>query len=126
MKQSTMAILLTLAICPTLLLPARADGLKSAIGKLPKRLFVITVGTAVGTPVALVRCTRREVVNKTKEAYDLGGVPKPLGYLSAGFFGIPSGILSGAVVGTADGVLDSVSNSKDLDRSAISLEKLAF
>jgi len=108
--------------------PSSAKGALSGLAKLPKKLLVVTVGTAVGTPVALVRCTKREVVNKTKEAFDLGGVPKPLGYLTAGFFGIPSGILSGAATGALDGVLDSVANSSDepFNKGSVSMDKLVF
>jgi hypothetical protein len=88
----------------------------------------IAVGTLIGAPIALARCTKRELVRQTKEAYTLGGVPKPLGYLTAGAFGIPSGILCGAWYGAADAVADSVANSGDepLSKAVISLDKLVF
>lgn len=107
---------------------ARADSAQSTAVALPKRLFSFTIGTAVGTPIAIARCTHREVIKRTKEAYQLGGCPKPIGYVTAGFFGIPSGIFFGAGVGAADGVVDSWTHSKDepLNKSSLSLEELKF
>ena len=101
---------------------------KSFVAHLPQRLASFAVGTAVGTPIALVRCTRRELARQTKEAYTLGGVPKPLGYVSAAVFGVPSGVLCGAWYGTADGVADSWVYSKDslFSKDTFSLEKLVF
>ena len=92
---------------------------------LPKRLVFCVVGTAVGTPIAVVRCTKREIKRRTKEAYDLGGVPKPLGYLSAGLFGIPSGLFCGPIIGAGDAVADSLTNDP-FSKGSFSLEKLEF
>lgn len=129
MKQSKVPItLLTLAMALSLSAsgsqPAKADGLSN----LPKKLFVATVGTAVGTPIAVVRCTHREVIKRTKEAYQLGNVPKPVGYVTAGMFGIPSGILFGLGVGAADGVVDGIKHSSDepLNKGSVSLDELYF
>jgi hypothetical protein len=100
---------------------------KSFVAHLPVRLVSFAVGTAVGTPIAWVRCTHTEIVKRTKEAYNLGGVrPKPLAYLSAGCLGLPSGILSGAWSGAFNGVADSWVNSKDapFSKDTFSLEKL--
>jgi hypothetical protein len=100
---------------------------KSPITHIPITLASFVVGTFVGTPIALVRCTHTELKKRTKEAYDLGGVrPKPLAYLSAGFFGIPSGLLSGVWSGALNGVSDSWRNSKDapFSKDSFSLEKL--
>lgn len=105
----------------------RRQNRKSFVTHVPLTMLSFVVGTAIGTPIALVRCTRIEVKKRTKEAYDLGGVrPKPLAYLSAGFFGIPSGILSGAWSGALNGVSDSLKNSKEVpfSRDCFSLEKL--
>jgi hypothetical protein len=120
-----LANLIALQTC----LPVRADGTKPFIESLPKRLASFTVGTAIGTPIALVRCTKREVVKQTKEAYKLGGVhPSQLGYLPAGFFGIPSGIIFGVFCGVTDGLADSWVNSKDapFGKESFSLEKLEY
>ena len=57
--------------------PAQAGGVKSFVGHLSQRLLSFAVGTAVGIPIALARCTKRELVKQTKEAYSLGGVLKP-------------------------------------------------
>jgi cyanate permease len=106
---------------------AWADGQQSA-PSLPKRLFAFTLGTAIGTPIAIARCTHREIVKRTKEAYELGGMPKPIGYATAAFFGVPSGIAFGAGVGAADGVVDSWTNSEaePVNKGSISLDKLYF
>jgi hypothetical protein len=127
-KPAMLAKVIALALCIGAGLPSQADGLKTSLGSIPKRILVVTVGATVGTPVALARCTKREVVKRTKECYSLGGVPKPLGYVTAGAFGIPSGIFFGAGVGAVDGVLDSVVNSGDepLNKGSLSLDKLYF
>ena len=119
-----LALIFVLCAAP----PSLADGAKSFIGNLPKRLVSFTVGTAVGTPIAVARCTHRELIKQTKEAYTLGGVPKPLGYVSAAFFGIPSGFLSGAWSGVTNGVSDSWVGSKDepFGKESFSLDKLEF
>jgi hypothetical protein len=100
----------------------------SAFGHLPKRLVAFTVGATFGTPLALIRCTKREVISQTKVAYTLGDAPKPLHYLTAVFFGVPSGVMYGAFWGTANGVADSWVNSDDtaFSKSSFSLEKLTF
>jgi hypothetical protein len=100
---------------------------KSPITHIPITLASFVVCTFVGTPIAWVRCTHTEIKKRTKEAYDLGGVrPKPLAYLSAGFFGIPSGLVSGIWSGALNGVSDSWRNSKDapFSKDSFSLEKL--
>jgi len=110
-------------------LPCWADGTKPFIERLPQRLASFTVGTAIGTPIALVRCTKREVIKQTKDAYKLGGVhPSQLGYLPAAFFGIPSGIFCGVCCGVSDGLADSWVNSKDapFGKETFSLDKLEF
>ncbi len=101
---------------------------KSSAAHLPLRLVVFTAGAAIGFPIAWVRCTQKELVRQTKTAYQLGGVPKPLGYLSAGFFGIPSGILSGGWSGAFNGLADSWVGSKDgeFSKENISLDKLVL
>lgn len=107
--------------------PKTTQTTRSFVTHLPIRLVSFAVGTAVGTPIAWVRCTHTEIVKRTKEAYDLGGVrPKPLAYLSAGCLGIPSGILSGAWSGAFNGVADSWVNSKEAPfrKDTFSLEKL--
>ena len=122
-------LLLASVIALQTCLPAWADGTKSFVVHLPQRLAAFTAGTAIGTPIALVRCTKRELVKQTKDAYQLGGVrPKQLGYVSAAFFGIPSGILSGAFCGVSDGVADSWINSKDapFGKESFSLDKLEY
>lgn len=94
---------------------------------IPITLASFVVGTAIGTPIAMVRCTHIELKKRTKEAKDLGGVrPKPLAYLSAGVFGIPSGILSGVWSGTFNGISDSWRNSKDapFSKETFSLDTL--
>jgi hypothetical protein len=123
-----LAMSMTLFLFLSAVAPVRADGLKTSLSSLPKKIIVIGVGTTVGTPIALARCTKREVAKRTKECFDLGGVPKPLGYVTAGFFGIPSGIFFGAGCGAFDGVLDSVVNSGDepLNKGSLSLDKLYF
>jgi hypothetical protein len=125
----SLMLALVLGLYISISLPARADGTKSFIGHLPQRLAAFTAGTAIGTPIAVVRCTKRELVKQTKDAYKLGGVrPKALGYVSAAFFGIPSGLLSGAVCGVSDGVADSWASSKDepFGRKSFSLDKLEY
>jgi hypothetical protein len=112
-------LLLASVIALQTCLPAWADGTKSFVVHLPQRL----------APIALVRCTKRELVKQTKDAYQLGGVrPKQLGYVSAAFFGVPSGILSGAFCGLSDGLADSWINSKDapFGKESFSLDKLEF
>jgi ABC-type nitrate/sulfonate/bicarbonate transport system permease component len=126
------AVIQTPAVQATAGIPKSSQSLgqksKSFPIHLSQRLVSLAVGTAIGTPVALIRCTRREIARQTKEAYTLGGVPKPLGYVSAVFFGVPSGVLSAAWYGTADGIVDSWINSKDepYSKSSFSLKKLAF
>lgn len=109
-------------------LSVRAESTKSFVTHLPRRLAAFTVGTAVGTPVAIARCTHREVIKQTKVAFDLGDMPKPFGYVTAGFFGIPSGILFGVGCGSADGLADSWINAKDApySKDSFSLAKLKF
>lgn len=125
-KQSLLVIVV-LSTC--FALPVNAESAKSFAGNLPQRIASFAAGAAIGTPIALVRCTKREVVKQTKVAFNLGGVrPKPLGYFSAAFFGIPSGIMSGAICGLSDGVLDSVRGAKDepFGKESFSLDKLTF
>ena len=126
-RSSFFLLALVLGLCPCL--PSRADGTKSFVANLPKRLVAFTVGAAIGTPIAVVRSTHKELIKQTKVAYDLGGVrPKPLAYASAAFFGIPSGIVSGAWTGVTNGVSDSWVNSKDapFSKESFSLDKMVF
>lgn len=104
------------------------DSTKSFIGHFPKSLLSFAAGTAIGTPIALVRCTKRELVKQTKEAYSLGGVSKPLGWITAGFFGLSSGVLFGVGLGISDGLADSWVNSGDAPFSgkSFSLDDLVF
>jgi hypothetical protein len=105
----------------------RSFSAKSFAGHLPQSLASVAVGTLVGTPIALVRCTKRELVKQTKECYTLGGVPKPLGYVTAAFFGIPSGILCGAWYGVPDGLADACVNSDEpFGKASFSLEELEW
>ena len=108
--------------------PAKAENTKSFLVHFPQRLVSFTVGTAIGTPIAVIRCTGRELVRQPQEALKLGGVPKPLGYLSAAFFGIPSGLLCGAGYGVSDGFADSWLAAKDapFSKASFSLDKLAY
>jgi hypothetical protein len=128
MKSTGLLLLFVLILDLPAFLPARGESAQSVVVHLPQRVLAFTIGAAVGTPVALVRCTRRELIKQTKEAFNLGGVPKPFGYITAGAFGIPSGVLYGAGYGTADGVADSLLNAKDApySKDSFSLEKLAF
>ena len=120
---ASVSCLLALAAAPA----AHAESAGSFLRHLPQRTAGIVVGTLVGTPIALARCTKRELVAQTKLCYDLGGVPKPIGYITAGAFGIPSGIMCGAWYGAADGVADSVVNSKEpFGKASLSLDKLTF
>jgi hypothetical protein len=110
-------------------LPARADGAGKFIIHLPQRVASSVAGFAIGTPIALVRCTKRELIKETKEAYTLGGVrPKVLAYATAAFFGIPSGAMSGIWYGAIDGTADGWVYSKDkpFSKATFSLDKLAF
>jgi ABC-type nitrate/sulfonate/bicarbonate transport system permease component len=120
------APLVVVALC--LASPANADPVQSAIAQVPARAVGTVLGAAIGTPIALVRCTKRELVKQTKECFTLGGVPKPLGYVTAAAFGIPSGIICGAWYGAADGIADGVANSKDspFNKGVFSLDKLSF
>ncbi len=120
--------LLMLVLCFCSYPFAKAESAKSFVVHLPQRIAAFTIGTAIGTPIALVRCTGRELVRQPKEAYKLGGVPKPLGYVSAAFFGIPSGFLCGAGYGVSDGVADSWLAAKDapFSKASFSLDKLAY
>ena len=122
------ALLPALTLCATLAMPAKADGLASAVLSVPKRIIVVAVGSTVGFPIALVRCTKRELINRTKEAYELGGVPRPIGYITAGFFGVPSGLICGGIIGTADSIADSVKNSggEPFNKASLSLDELVF
>jgi hypothetical protein len=119
---------MALALALGVSLSARADNAKSYIEHIPQRIAGCAIGTLVGTPIALVRCTKRELVKQTKEAYTLGGMPKPLGYITSGFFGVPSGIMCGVWYGTFDGAIDGYVNSKDtmFNKGTFSLDKLEY
>jgi hypothetical protein len=110
-------------------LPARADGVGTFMAHLPQRLVGSAVGFAVGTPIALVRCTKRELIKETKEAYTLGAVrPKVLAYATAVFFGVPSGAMSGIWYGAINGTADGWAYSKDkpFTKGTFSLDKLEY
>jgi hypothetical protein len=125
--RSSLLLALVFALCGGL--PSQADGAKSFVANLPKRIVSFTVGAAIGTPIAVVRSTHKELKKQTKVAYDLGGVrPKPLAYASAAFFGIPSGFASGAWTGVFNGVSDSWVNAKEapFSKGSFSLDKMEF
>lgn len=100
---------------------------KSFVENLPGRLASFAVATAVGTPIALTRCTHRELIKQTKEAYTLGGMPKPMGWVTAALFGVPSGVLCGVWYGLSDGVADSwVGSEQPFSKDSFSLDKLEW
>lgn len=104
-----------------------AGSTTSFVQNFPQRLASFAVGTAVGTPIAVTRCTQRELIKQTKEAYKLGGVPKPFGWVTAAFFGLPSGVVCGIWYGVSDGVADSwVGSKKPFSKDAFSLDKLEW
>jgi hypothetical protein len=94
----------------------------------PKRILAFATGAVVGTPIAVVRSTHKQLVYQTKEAYRLGGLYPPFGWVTAGAFGIPSGVLCGVGYGLGDGVMDSLDNVKDapFSRASFSMEKLEW
>ena len=99
----------------------------SGLDYLPARMASFVVGSAVGTPISFVRCMHRELIKQTKEAYTLGGMPPPLGWVTAGLFGIPSGVLCGVWYGSTDGVIDGWVGSKEpFSKQAFSLDKLEY
>ncbi|MBU6454905.1 MAG: hypothetical protein KGS72_24260 [Cyanobacteria bacterium REEB67] len=110
-------------------LPAQAEGAGKFIVHLPQKLVGSVAGFVVGTPIAMVRCTKRELIKETKEAHTLGGVrPKVLSYATSAFFGIPSGAMSGVWYGVIDGTADGWVNSGDkpFSKATFSLDKLTF
>ncbi len=102
-------------------------GVKSLIVHLPQSLASIVVGAAVGMPVALFRCTHRDFVRAINDASTIGGVPKPLGNITAALFGIPSGFLSSGWDTVINGMGDSIANAdKPFSKDCFSLGKMLF
>jgi hypothetical protein len=106
----------------------QAGSTKSSFFRGPKKLLAFATGAVVGAPIALVRSTRKQLVYQTKEAYTLGGLYPPLGWATAGFFGVPSGILCGVGYGLGDAVVDSYVNANDapFSKASFSLEKMEW
>ena len=74
-------------------LPARADGAKSFVAHIPQRIAAFTVGTLAGTiPLPWFAARGGNWSNKQRRPYELRRGTKPIGYLTAGVFGIPQGI----------------------------------
>jgi hypothetical protein len=82
----------------------------------PARFASFVVGSVVGTPVAMVRKTKQEIITATK---DLVGDTNNKFLLGAGgILGVPAGIVSGFFEGPVYGVVDAWKGSADEPFSA--------
>jgi hypothetical protein len=86
--------------------PVNMDGiLKRAVTHFPRTAASFTAGVFLGTPVAMVRKSKEEVVSMAKDITDNSKNPLYLGL--AGSLALPFG----AWAGTLDGAISSMKNS---------------
>lgn len=98
---------------------AKTASSKSSSGgsaAVPARFASFVVGSVVGTPVAMVRKSKQEIVTATR---DLVGDTNNKFLLGAGgFLGVPAGLISGFFEGPVYGVMDAWKGSADEPFSA--------
>lgn len=85
--------------------------LGGALSKVPRNVPAFLTGAVVGTPVAVVRMSKREIVTSTREL--VGDTDNPLFLGAGGILGVPAGLMSGAIYGLYAGVADSWVNADD-------------
>ena len=79
--------------------------------KIPKNVPAFIAGVVVGTPIALVRMSKREIVTATREL--VGETDNPLILGAGGVLGVPAGLMGGALYGLYAGTADSWVNADD-------------
>lgn len=90
-------------------------------GGIMNRAASFTAGVVVGTPIAIVRKCKTEIVQATKDL--TGDTDKLYFILPAGLLGMPFGALSGTVEGTFLGIINSwkASGDEPFSKEAFSL-----
>jgi hypothetical protein len=79
--------------------------------KVPKNVPAFVAGVVVGTPIAFVRMSKREVVSATREL--VGETENPLILAPASVLGVPAGIMSGGIYGLAHAIGNAWTNADD-------------
>ncbi len=108
--------------------PSGDSGIKGRLGgflsKIPTNVPALVVGWVVGTPVALTRMSKREIITATREL--VGDTDNPLILGAAGILGVPAGLMSGGIYGLWAGAADSWVNADDnpYSRDAFSLGEM--
>lgn len=81
------------------------------LSKVPKNVPAFLAGVVVGTPIAFVRMSKREVVSATREL--VGETENPLILAPASVLGVPAGIMSGGIYGLAHAIGNAWTNADD-------------
>lgn len=81
------------------------------MSKLPTNVPAFLAGVVVGTPIAIARMSKREIVTATKDL--TGETDNKLLLGAGGVLGVPAGLMSGAIYGVYAGVADSWVNAND-------------
>lgn len=88
-----------------------AGGVKGFIASFPKRFVASIPGTIVGTPIAIVRMSKREIGIAAKDL--VGETSNPIFLAPAYGLAITPGIMSGTIYGVFAGAADAWKNSED-------------
>ena len=99
-------------------------GVKELLSGLPKRLPAFLAGAIVGTPIAIVRLSKRETIAATKELS--GETSNPLIVLPCASLGLPAGIISGCFQGVLYGPINGwkYSDDKPYSKESFSLGEM--
>ncbi len=85
--------------------------ISSFCSKLPKNVPAFLAGWVVGTPIAIARMSKREIIAATRDL--VGDTSNPILLGAGGVLGVPAGLMSGGMYGAYAGVADSWVNAND-------------
>lgn len=111
MKKSMVSLVSALAIMATVHGPARADAGEAMemVVKVPVALTAFTLGTIIGTPIAVLRKTFSNTVETTNQVAGEDG--NPIAKAGGALIGLPVGIFTGSLEGLYLGPKNAVVGS---------------
>jgi len=94
----------------------------NAIAKAPASVASVATGTAVGTPIAIVRKTKSQFIGCLKEYKKDSNAYKAMGAACSAIVAVPAGAVKGTLCGAKNAVVHSV--DKPFSKESFSLGDL--